>query len=218
VTVGPPPPTPPPFPTAESGRGDENRPKRVTMLAMRILASFFNSLQRGRGVLVRLALSLMFFLAACSFAVADGGRVCWSGESSGYRLTVFSEPVPLRPGRVDLSVFVQDGETRAPMENVRVKFSVYRVGSSMSPFEAEATRGMASNPLFQAAHFNLSSAGSWQVDVDVTGLPEEIHESFSIEVAPPPAPFWDVAIWIFLPILPIALFVFREFGRPARNH
>ena len=56
--------------------------------------------------------------------LADGGRVCWSGISSSYRLTVFAEPVPLRQGPIDLSLFVQDSQELTPVSHVEATFAI----------------------------------------------------------------------------------------------
>ena len=43
-----------------------------------------------------------------------------SERAGGYRVTVFTDPTPLRAGPVDVSVFVQDADTGEPAAGVRV--------------------------------------------------------------------------------------------------
>ncbi|MEK6249160.1 MAG: hypothetical protein N2C12_13340 [Planctomycetales bacterium] len=169
-----------------------------------------------RRSILQFLFSLTLSLICSAPVLADGGRVCWSGEVSRYRITVFSEPVPLRPGRVDLSLFLQDAERLAPINNTRAVFVVTPPDSS-TPIEAMASRENATNPLFQAAHFQLPSPGTWQVELRVAGPHGEVVQRFPLEILPPRAAFWDVALWIFLPILPITIFVFRELHRPRTS-
>lgn len=143
--------------------------------------------------------------------LADGGRVCWSGVSSAYRLTVFAEPVPLRQGRIDLSLFAQDSQELTPVSSVKATFGLIPPDSTTPLLEAEATRSNATNPLFQAASLNVPFAGRWQVKL-LVGEPEGAFYSatFPLEVAPAQDTAWKMAFWIVLPVVPISWFVIRQ--------
>src|SRR5258708_34204239 len=67
-----------------------------------------------------LLLSSFFILNPSSFLRADGGALRLSERAGGYRITVFTDPTPLRAGPVDVSVFVQDADTGEPAGGVRV--------------------------------------------------------------------------------------------------
>jgi len=156
-------------------------------------------------------------VAAVCFSVdpcgllADGGRVCWSGVSSAYRLTVFAEPVPLRQGRIDLSLFVQDAEELTHVSGVKATFALIPPGSATPLLETEATRSNATNPLFQAASLIVPFSGRWQVKLLVAEPVGAFYSaSFPLEVAPAQGPVWKMAFWIALPVVPISWFVIRQ--------
>jgi len=150
---------------------------------------------------------------------ADGGRVCWSGISSSYRLTVFAEPVPLRQGPIDLSLFVQDSQELTPVSHVEATFAIIPPDSTTPLLEAKATRANATSPLFQAAQFKVPITGRWQVKLVVTEPDGSFFSAtFPLEVAPPQAPAWSMAFWIALPVVPISWFVIRQLVHSIALH
>jgi hypothetical protein len=76
-------------------------------------------------------------------AKGDGGAVRVSREQSGYRITVFSSPSPLRAGPVDISVLVQDARKGEPLLQARVTIRMTKNGEPI--LEYEATHEVASN-------------------------------------------------------------------------
>jgi len=147
---------------------------------------------------------------------ADGGRVCWSGTSPSYRLTVFAEPVPLRQGPIDLSLFVQDSRELTPVSSVKATFALIPPDSKTPLLEAEATRKNATSPLFQAAQFNVPITGRWQVELVVADPGGQFFSTtFPLEIAAPQARFWAMAFWIALPAVPITWFTIRQLVRSS---
>ena len=158
----------------------------------------------------------VWFTADHHWLRADGGRVCWSGTSPAYRLTVFAEPVPLRQGPIDLSLFVQDSRELTPVSSVKATFALIPPNSTTPLLEAEATRENATSPLFQAAQFNVPITGRWQVKLVVTEPGGQFFSTtFSLEVAPPQARFWNMAFWIAMPVVPIGWFAIRQLVRSS---
>jgi hypothetical protein len=142
---------------------------------------------------------------------ADGGRVCWSGTSSAYRLTVFAEPVPLRQGVIDLSLFVQDSRKLTPVSGAKAIFALIPPDSTTPLLEAEATRENATSPLFEAAQFNVPVTGRWQVKLVVSEPDGSFFSTlFPLQIAPPQPRVWSMAFWIALPVVPISWFVLRQ--------
>ncbi len=74
---------------------------------------------------------------------------------------------------------------------------------------------MATNQLFQAAAFELPTAGTWRVEMEVSGSAS--RHTFPLLVGPPRAPLWNVAPWILLPFIPIGLFLAGEIFRAYRD-
>lgn len=101
---------------------------------------------------------------------ANGGTVRISRAPLGpYVVTIYSSPTPLRTGEVDVSVLVQgaDDGVLAPPITVEARPIGLAEGVHPDPIRHEATRGQATNKLFQAAKFEVSEAGEWEFTVEV---------------------------------------------------
>ena len=81
-------------------------------------------------------------------------------------------------------------------------------------------RDSATNALLQSTLIETERAGRWQVTLvvdQVNGSAPEYSFSFPLEVAPRRARFWDVAIWIALPLIPLLLFLAGRIRKVARE-
>ena len=162
------------------------------------------------------------FLCSGVTAFADGGAVVFSGESGPVRATLFVEPVPPRVGQFDLSLLLQD---RASLEPIAAYGAILTLTSEavegdVEQIETVMERGSATNALLQSALIETERAGRWQVTLvvdQVNGSAPEYSFSFPLEVAPRRARFWDVAIWIALPLIPLLLFLAGRIRRVARE-
>ena len=163
------------------------------------------------------------FLCSGVTAFADGGAVVFSGESGPVRATVFVEPVPPRVGQFDLSLLLQD---RASLEPIAAYGAILTLtseaveGDLVEQIETVMDRDSATNALLQSALIETERAGRWQVTLvvdQVNGSAPEYSFSFPLEVAPRRARFWDVAIWIALPLIPLLLFLAGRIRRVARE-
>src|SRR5262249_8491698 len=139
-------------------------------------------------------------------AMADGGTVRLSEQQGNYRITVFSEPTPLRAGPVDISVFVQDAATGEPASGVQVAFTVKRRDCHCLVFRGPASPEAATNKLNHAAHFDLPEPGGYALEVAVNGGPDPARVRCELEAAealPAGLALWP---WVGWPALAILLF------------
>jgi hypothetical protein len=172
---------------------------------------------------VGLLLFSSFILHPSSFSSvrADGGTVRLSQRLGDYRITVFTEPTPVRAGPVDVSVLVQDARTGQPMPQVRVTVQATPRDRSTDPILHLATSEAATNKLFRAALFEIPQPGWWDVEVAIEGEHGPARARFEVEAAEA-APHW-LALWPWLgwPALVIFLFgihqvLLRKKGRERR--
>lgn len=116
--------------------------------------------------------------------MANGGTVRISRAAVGpYLVSVFTSPTPLRTGEVDVSVLVQDTVREAVLD-VPVAVEAVPVGFDAAPVRHEATREQATNKLFKAAKFDVTTPGEWEIRVHVGGE-EGGAVSFQAELTDP---------------------------------
>ncbi|HEY7327110.1 MAG TPA: hypothetical protein VH592_05710 [Gemmataceae bacterium] len=137
---------------------------------------------------------------------ADGGAVRLSKQIGNYRITVFTSPVPLRAGPVDISVFVQDTATGGPVSEARITVRASPRELPESSIIREATTDAATNKLFQAAVFDLTQPGWWDVQILIDGLNDPIGLQFQMELSEALPGIWQLAPWICWPAVVVALF------------
>lgn len=138
---------------------------------------------------------------------------------SGYQVTVFTSPTPLRAGPVDVSVLVQDDSTGEWVPEARALVRLTARGSGQS-LEYAARTEAATNKLLRAAVFELPGPGWWDVDVVVNGPKGSAQSRFAVEVSAP-APRWlELWPWFGWPVLAVAVFgLYRALvrGDPRRR-
>ena len=157
-----------------------------------------------------------FFLAA-SALLADGGTLRLSKVSGPYRLTLFTSPTPLRAGPIDVSVIVCDAATGERLPDARVKIRLAPAGQPEDATTRLATTDHATTKFFQMASFDLPRPGPWMVAADVDGPRGPARVATQLEIAPSLPRWIDRVGWIALPLLPIALFAAREYGRSRQR-
>ena len=94
----------------------------------------------------------------CMPVRADGGLLRFSAKKSGYQISVFTAPTPIRVGTVDISALVQDASTGTPMKDVRVTVRMRKTGTP--DLESLATTEAATNKLFRGP---ARAARTWPV-------------------------------------------------------
>jgi hypothetical protein len=152
-----------------------------------------------RGLLLLLAL-----LALDSWAQADGGSVELHQVVGPFVVTVFTAPVPLRAGPVDISVLVQDRASGQPVLDGDV--SVRLQGEGGMTLVEPATRAMAQNKLLYSALLTLPEAGKWELEVTIKQGKEAVSVPGHMSAALP-RPFL-LAYWRSLSVPPFAIAIF----------
>jgi hypothetical protein len=156
----------------------------------------------------RLCVLTLLLAAGASSAYADGGAICLSTESGGYRIVVFTRPTPLRVGAVDVSVLVQDAETGQALSDATVTVELSLRGGDLR-VQQLATRAAATYQLLRAARFELPQPGSYDTCVVVTGSHDMASAEFELKVAPALPRWLAMWPWLLWPVMPIALYAWQ---------
>jgi hypothetical protein len=170
------------------------------------------SVKSWRFFLVSLFLLGLFSGRACG----DGGSVRLSERLGNYRVTVFTSPTPVRAGPVDLSILVLDAQTGTPLTESEVRIEVIRLGTDHAVQSYKALIGSATNKLLHAVHFELPTAGTWRIDVQLSGPTGTAQTSFDFEAGDRLPRWMELWPWIALPLLPIVFFLLRAFSIEMR--
>jgi hypothetical protein len=157
-----------------------------------------------RTILAVALLGWLFWGAWNVSVCADGGAFRFAATKSGYNVSVFTAPTPLRAGLVDVSVLVLDASTGAPVTQLPTIVRMTMSGCALR--EYPATSDAATNKLFQAAQFELPKAGLWDLQVKVDTPRGAVMIGGTVEAAPPLPRWWDIMPWIGWPALAVALF------------
>jgi hypothetical protein len=159
--------------------------------------------------LTRIAAVASLVLASAHPLWADGGTLRLSERAGGYQVSVFTSPQPFRAGPVDVSVLVQDPETGEYVPDARVSVRLTQRLTKVA-VETPATTEAATNKLYRAAPFELSTSGWWDVQVHIEGPHGAATVDFAVE-ADAPLPRWvDLLPWIAWPFVAIALFILHQ--------
>ncbi len=140
---------------------------------------------------MRLATLLLTFGA---LLWADGGTVQLQQQAGPYLVTVFSEPVPVRVGRVDLSVLCQRVADKGAVLDARVLLHLRKPGGGeILEFTVPARHDSATNKLLYAAALDIPSSGIWRFSVDVEREKSLVSVAGTMRVSdkePPLATYW----------------------------
>ncbi len=159
---------------------------------------------------------------AAATARGDGGTLRLRERTGPYEVAVFTAPTPLRAGRVDLSILVQDAGSGEPVRDARVIAVLAPRGRPGDALRLEATSEMATNKLLYAAVFTLPEPGWWDVALTVRGrsgrgVEEPPPVRFALEAAGPLPPWRSDWAWLAWPAGVIGLYVVHRWlvGRPV---
>lgn len=160
----------------------------------------------------------LLLLLSVRLLPADGGTVQLQKTVGPFFVTVFSEPVPLRVGRADLSVLCQRLPDKTPVLDATVLFHLRKPGAGdIVTYTIPARHSDAKNKLLYAASLDFTSSGPWQFAVDI----EQNHALVStygtlkvLNKEPPLATYWPY--FVMLPLIVILFSVNRWLRRRHR--
>lgn len=124
--------------------------------------------------------------------LANGGTLRLSNvEMGAYRVSVFTDPTPVRPDSLDVSVLIFDPEEEGVPEGLDVFITTELLAfrdEETVPAGAEigmgetlrATREQADDPRYYAVKFGLGAEGRWQITVAVDGPAGSGEASFEV--------------------------------------
>ncbi len=179
-----------------------------------------DALRHTRAIAAAVSAAVTLTLAS-RLVLADGGALQFQQQASGYVISLFGSPVPLRVGPADLSVMVQDVKQHATILNAHVVVHISTVvNHEIREVVVPATRTQASNKLLYATSLTFPSPGDWNATVDVAVNGETVSVSGKLHVLPERAPlaeFWP--FFFAIPVL-IALFSLNQWlrRRPRRKN
>lgn len=114
---------------------------------------------------------------------ADGGTLRVSNVPMGaYRVNVFTDPTPIPPDTIDVSVLVTFERGRGIARGLEILVSGRRLDGTAPPIQHPATRDQAEDPRYYAAKFALGSVGDWEITVQVSGPEGEGTTTFIVPV------------------------------------
>jgi hypothetical protein len=152
-------------------------------------------------VKISMTLVLMSVIFAPRAANADGGAVQLREASGPFVVTVFAAPEPLRVGRIDTSVLVQDRETGRVILDA-----------------TGATHVQARNKLLQAATVDVPAPGWWTIQVFVCRGREEVVLATRLLIMPAAPRLTTIWPFLFIPPLAIGLFALHQTLRRTELH
>jgi hypothetical protein len=162
-----------------------------------------------------------FMLALAAPARGDGGTLRLSERAGPYRVSVFTDPEPLRVGSADVSVLVQEAGSGAPVADAVVRLTLRPAAGDGAVLSYTATAEQAVNKLLRAAAVEFPAAGPWRIAVDVEGPRGPARCAVEVHVATPLPRWRQMWPWFSWPAVPIVLFVLHQLlrqrgrGRPA---
>jgi hypothetical protein len=121
----------------------------------------------------RLRVLLLLGLAILVLPVglaANGGTLRLANVPMGeYRVSVFTDPTPVRPDSLDVSVLVLQEGLDGVVEDLEVWVRARATAHPGPETTLRATREQADDPRYYAAKFGLPHEGSWEIEVEVRG-------------------------------------------------
>lgn len=141
-------------------------------------------------LVVLLAAVAALFPAPLSWLEANGGTLRLANIAMGsYRVSAFTDPTPVRPDSLDVSVLIVHASSGEVVEGLRVEVQTRLVEprhthaghGDTPPGETRlATREEADDPRYYATKFALGAEGRWELTVRVEGPEGEGEASFEV--------------------------------------
>jgi hypothetical protein len=136
---------------------------------------------------------------------ADGGTLRAANVVMGaYRVSVFTDPTPIPPDSIDVSVLATFERGRGVAPGLDIEIVGRRLDGSGPVIRHAATREQATDPRYYAAKFALGTEGDWEITVLVRGAEGEGEIRFSVTVQEPGL-FSNPLLIIVVALLPLLL-------------
>uniref|UniRef100_A0A7C1FSI3 YtkA-like domain-containing protein n=1 Tax=Thermomicrobium roseum TaxID=500 RepID=A0A7C1FSI3_THERO len=164
-----------------------------------------------------LALTVLFTILISQPAVANGGQVRVANHPIGpYEVTVFTSPVPLQTGTVDVSVLLQRREDKAIVENAEIILTITPLNGGSSQ-KYPVTREQATNKLYYAAEFSIDQPGAYRIELAVRAPEGAGSVAFDVTVERATSSLWrSWWLWGAVAVTTIPL-LWWLFGGGSRN-
>ncbi len=184
-----------------------------------------SDLQRDRGtgdrgtrwIVGGLLSATLLLLLVLGPAWANGGTLRLANVPMGdYRVSVFTDPTPVRPDSVDVSLLIMEEGELGVAEGVDVQVRARSLDDPSYDRTLRATREQADDPRYYAVKMALGLEGPWEIGIRVSGPAGEGEASFEI-TAREAGLLGHPAVLILLAILPLALvgaWILREEEAP----
>lgn len=145
---------------------------------------------------------LLALLLTPGLLLANGGTLRFLGLLDPWEVAVFTDPTPVRPDSLDVSVLVTLPGNPRPVDGLEVAVALRQPDGS--EVRRAASREAADDPRYYAAKFAGIGAGEVEVTVTVAG-PEGGGgtATFSVE-AREPGPLEHPAVLFLLALVPLA--------------
>lgn len=166
-----------------------------------------------------IALALLFTILMPETVLANGGQVRVANYPIGpYEVTVFTSPVPLQTGIVDVSVLLQRQEDKAIVENAEILLTITPLNGG-SPQKYPVTREQATNKLYYAAEFPVDQPGRYRIELAIRAPGGAGSVAFDVTVERAEPTLWrSWWLWgaITITAIPLLWWLFGGSGQRPR--
>ncbi|MEO8204593.1 MAG: hypothetical protein ABI615_00330 [Chthoniobacterales bacterium] len=170
-------------------------------------------------------------LLPCMQAHADGGVVQLQKDAAPYRITLFSEPSPLRAGPVDLSILLQKEGAAVLDADVTLQLEpedktdrppdwqapCCSMDEGAEEISRSAILGKGANKLLYSTMVTLPYSGSWKVKITAKqdGNPVSVNGTIFVQK---PASSWQAYLsYLLLPLAGIGFFILLQRAKKTRS-
>jgi hypothetical protein len=153
---------------------------------------------------------LVLVLASASQTVAvplraDGGTLRVANVRMGaYRVSVFTDPTPIRPDSIDVSILVTLERGRGVPPGLEILVVARHLGDGDRILRRPATREQAEDPRYYAAKFAPGAVGEWEILVRIRGEEGAGETRFRVQVQEP-GPLHNPFLILAAALIPLVL-------------
>jgi hypothetical protein len=159
---------------------------------------------------------ILFMLAIASTALGDSGLVRFSEVAEPWRITVMTDPTPIREGLADISVLVQHARSGEAVLDANVTLNLLNAEGGLR-LSLGATRAQADNRLLYAAKFVVPAEGDWSVRTTVQQGGATAVAEWTFTAAPPLPPLASIWPWLLPAVIAIVLYAANQRLRRGRG-